>query len=286
MKDYKKILEGVVNIIATTEKTDIGFAHICSYLSDNCDELFESEDEKIKKELKRAIAVALDYSYFGKETADNCIAWLEKQGEKKSILCKKDIAHIDSLLKRLEGLCRNEFERTRFAIREDEEWLKSLRKKIFTLFSKFEQCKQEEPKFKVGDWVIDKQGIIHQIANVLENVTNHTYGYDIVGGGYFNDNTEGLRLWTLADAKDGDVISNGEMIVIFKKFEEPSYKQHIVAYIGLDTSNDIQITDDTWNFDIDKAKPATKEQCDLLFTKMKEVWYEWDAEKKELTKMN
>ena len=44
MKDYKKILKGVVNIIATTEKTDIGFANICSYLSANCDELFENED--------------------------------------------------------------------------------------------------------------------------------------------------------------------------------------------------------------------------------------------------
>lgn len=44
-------------------------------------ELKESEDERIRKELKRAIAVALDYSYFGKETADNCIAWLEKQAK-------------------------------------------------------------------------------------------------------------------------------------------------------------------------------------------------------------
>ena len=34
------------------------------------------------------------------------------------------------LLKRLEGLCRNEFERTRFAINEDEDWLKSLKDKV------------------------------------------------------------------------------------------------------------------------------------------------------------
>ena len=30
MKDYKKILEGVVNIINTAEKSDIGFANICT----------------------------------------------------------------------------------------------------------------------------------------------------------------------------------------------------------------------------------------------------------------
>ena len=75
------------------------------------------------------------------------------------------------------------------------------------------------------------------------------------------------------------------MIVIFKHFEEPSYRQHIVAYIGLDINGDIQITDDTWNLGIDKIKPATKEQRKLLFQKMKEAGYEWDAEKKELRKM-
>ena len=72
------------------------------------------------------------------------------------------------------------------------------------------------------------------------------------------------------------------MIVIFKHFEEPSYKQHIVAYIGLDTIGNIQITDDTWSLGIDKAKPATKEQRDTLFKKMKEAGYQWDAKKKEL----
>lgn len=40
---------------------------------------------------------------------------------------EEDEEHIDSLLKRLDGLCRNKFERTRFAISEDRDWLKSLR---------------------------------------------------------------------------------------------------------------------------------------------------------------
>lgn len=43
---------------------------------------------------------------------------------------EKDEQHIDSLLKRLDGLCRNEFERTRFAISEDRDWLKSLKERI------------------------------------------------------------------------------------------------------------------------------------------------------------
>ena len=32
--------------------------------------------------------------------------------------------------------------------------------------------------------------------------------------------------------------------------------------------------------------PATKEQCDILFQKMKESGYMWDSEKKELIKIN
>ena len=58
------------------------------------------------------------------------IAWLEKQGRQKPAWSEEDEQHIDSLLKRLEGLCRNEFERTRFAISEDKDWLKSLKERI------------------------------------------------------------------------------------------------------------------------------------------------------------
>ena len=36
------------------------------------------------------------------------------------------------------------------------------------------------------------------------------------------------------------------------------------------------------NAENNQLKPATKEQCDLLFQKMYEAGYEWDAEKKEL----
>ena len=55
---------------------------------------------------------------------------LEKQGKQKPDWSEEDEQHIDSLLKRLDGLCRNEFERTRFAINEDIDWLKSLKDRV------------------------------------------------------------------------------------------------------------------------------------------------------------
>ena len=86
MKDYKKILEGVIGIIKTTEKTDIGFANICSFLSDNCDELFESEDERIRKR----IIHALHGDVLDMEETTKALAWLEKQNELKTELVGED----------------------------------------------------------------------------------------------------------------------------------------------------------------------------------------------------
>lgn len=81
MKDYKKILEGVVNIINTAEKSDIGFANICTYIGENCPELKESDDERIRGNI-----IATIHLYYGEPLEDEAkemIAWLEKQGEQK-----------------------------------------------------------------------------------------------------------------------------------------------------------------------------------------------------------
>ena len=50
-----------------------------------------------------------------------------------------------------------------------------------------------------------------------------------------------------------------------------------------------EVTDDILSFGEPKYDsdycPATKEQRDTLFAEMKEVGYEWDAEKKQLRKI-
>ena len=80
MKDYKEILEGVVNIINTTEKCDTGFVNICSYIGENCPEFKESEDERIRKKLIEAVKG--DMVVGGTKDKQLAIAWLEKQGKK------------------------------------------------------------------------------------------------------------------------------------------------------------------------------------------------------------
>ena len=95
-------------------------------------ELKESEDERIRKGLIKAVSRTFEGNklYGTDVTREEALAWLEKKGRQKPALSEEDEEHIDSLLKRLDGLCRNEFERTRFAINEDGDWLKSLKQRI------------------------------------------------------------------------------------------------------------------------------------------------------------
>ena len=89
---------------------------------------------KQKFEMKTAEeSLGIDSDTFNK-IVDECIFGEQKSEENKGNIggisptwSVEDEQHIDSLLKRLDALCRNKFERTRFAISEDREWLKSLR---------------------------------------------------------------------------------------------------------------------------------------------------------------
>ena len=79
--NYKEILEGVVNIINTTEKSDIGFANICAYIGEKCPELKESEDEKTRRALIEFVYDSLGDTLWithGVHKQD-AIEWLKKQ---------------------------------------------------------------------------------------------------------------------------------------------------------------------------------------------------------------
>ena len=61
---------------------------------------------------------------------------------------------------------------------------------------------------------------------------------------------------------------------------------NVGAYCGMDCLGEIFIESSTYcQWSSTKVKPATKEQRDLLFQKMKEAGYEWDVDKKELKKI-
>lgn len=100
-----------------------------------------------------------------------------------------------------------------------------------------------------------------------------------------------LRLWTIADAKDGDVLvcplpkgyENGEQIFIFKGINSRDYVDDCIEYycricegVFYENKNGYMGTVSS------PLYPATKEQRNILFLKMREAGYEWDSEKKEV----
>lgn len=139
-----------------------------------------------------------------------------------------------------------------------------------------------EPNFKVGDWVVTDYGKVSQVVSVDKDGD----GYTLDDGVYFSGSwCDMYHRWTIQDVKDGDVLTDDKKIVIFSKFEEPTRKQCIMAYAGLDLCGKLQITKDTkdsWRLAVDRIRPANKKECDLLFAKLKDEFYEWDACKKEL----
>ena len=147
-----------------------------------------------------------------------------------------------------------------------------------------------EPKFKVGDWVVWDNKISCHIDNIYQgkeslmytitDANNMTRSFSVKG---FDSN---VHLWTIQDAKDGDilVVERDKSPFIFKGFDR-FHPECPVAYCGID-DNGIFIVNsgDGWWTD-ENVEPATKEQRDLLFKKMKESGYEWDAEKNESRKI-
>ena len=142
-----------------------------------------------------------------------------------------------------------------------------------------------EPKFHEDDWIIFNGLILH-----IDEVVNGYYRTTSIGDGIHNsydwniDNA--ARLWTIQDAKDGDVLleeETGEPFIYNGNRATYFLGYFLGAYCGI-YNGEFNPYGNIHHWGKNSC-PATKEQCDLLFQKMKEAGYEWDAEKKELKKM-
>ena len=143
----------------------------------------------------------------------------------------------------------------------------------------------KKPKFKVGDWItncdytwkiVEVKPLDYILQSQDGNIVDDTISYVDTN----------FHLWTVQDAKDGDVLCtpNGNLF-IFKKITE----NRVYSYCGLffrkfDETKGCVNGELATELPSDYV-PATKEQCDFLFQKMKEAGYEWDAENKKLVEL-
>ena len=314
---YNDALEKLQEALAPKDGREIsGLTRAC--IEEIFPELKESEDEKIKELLKHYLEVRRCQTKDNEEyiNCNHFLAWLEKQGKQKTDIpkwkYKKDNAPLSKdclilnrygcVVKAVSGAIVSDAwvldynELAKLPKQEEKPQVEAIEEEkvdnsdkvepkdyssIDPLF--FKTTDKPEPKFKVGEWVVSKtSNLVYRVDSILFPQSKCYYlshNGSIVLVNFADE--QNYRLWTIQDAKEGDVLSNGKMIVIFKHFEEPSCK-HIVAYIGLDTIGAIQVTDDTWNFGNYKTTPATKEQRDKLLKAMADAGWTFDFEKKEL----
>ena len=240
-------------------------------------ELKESEDESVIRDIR--VVLESSATRFFKENGkmpvwyDRAVAWLEKQGEQKPVKWyREDEQNLNACLSYIPDVLLRR-------------WLKDI---IHTKYDK--PIDKVEPKFKVGDWVVNKYGDSWHIDSfdkknyqVSDGKGNYNY-FSIL-------HQDEMHFWGIEeDAKDGDVLASESWVFIYGGLDDMDsilYKflinedgEDLLPYkIGCNNTGIGDIRD---NRDV---HPATKEQRDLLFQRMKEEGYKWDENKKELIKL-
>ena len=226
-------------------------------------ELAEIEDERIRKELIHYFTEGIEFLSLCSVSQEQILAWLEKQGEQKKSYDTRDSSMIDN-------------KKSPYGEKRD-----------FGYFSK--PADKVEPKFHEGEWITNGDYtwkivevkpldyiLQSQDGNIVDDTISHV--------------DKQFHSFTIQDAKDGDVL-------VCKGYVKNSNRikyERICLFNNLDnafftltkTSNHVEEYDIDVNIDYpDNTAPATKEQKEILFMTMKEAGYEWDAEKKELRKI-
>ena len=266
-KSYDEVVEK-----AKIEKEKSRNLGLLEFIDENFPELKESEDERVRKE----IISAIKEDWPGHT---DWIAWLEKQGQKPvykvepkfkvkyagseyNVLNVKDIAGV-----------------TYYGIEDEPNHIDYVLPNNCEIVSEQKPADKVEPKFHDGEW------ITHNTANFVFKIINvGSNGYEVVNRENYKktisfDNEDNYHLWTIKDAKDGDVLATSAGAFIYNGNSGGGSCPG--SYCGINTLGRFK-TGVEHHWTGKKVYPATKEQRDLMFQKIKEEGYKWDAEKKEL----
>ena len=126
-------------------------------------------------------------------------------------------------------------------------------------------------KFKIGDFIVTDYCVGKVVA-----LTNDAYLLDTGIGipfSYEND----FHIWTIQDAKKGDVLASKDTsnILIFKNLDTST---SFSSYYNIERRRETGWSNQCF-------VPASKEQRNKLFQAMKQAGYTFDFEKKELNKI-
>lgn len=279
-------------------------------------ELRESEDERIRKALIRAFKSLNTIKVWNGIECTDILAWLEKQGEHANFRNKIQIG--DKVTRNEDGVLVNISQLKRVAKPTDKiERLISQKGVYYTCIkdyyssdnthlyvkgniykSSYNGYINDESHFALSwtnscmekyfeptkdeDWIICEHNNVigkpMQYKEFKEEV-NQKFIKNLEAQGI----TPKLKLWTINDAKDGDVLAvepidgyPSPFIAIYKERGLDFFNSHCFV------SCDGEFHEGTTGHDIDLIHPATKEQCNVLMKVMADARYTFDFEKKEL----
>lgn len=220
-------------------------------------ELAESEDERIIKEIIQSIKGSMIVIH-----KDKCLAWLEKVDKDNKFL--KSIKVGDILVKSPDGILINLGQSDRVLEHHDKfkasDWYVSkVDGKIHNIYYSDDK---PEPKFKVGNWITDGKA-----KHYVTNYTNDDYELQATDGRIFYSSRNLVEsyyhLWSIEDAKEGDILANDNVICVYKE----CVSEHLIKVtINYSRKEDIETHYDTIG-DSD-LHPATKSQRDFFISKI------------------
>ena len=312
-KRYDEAIERARALIAGETETSAPVFYVDN-IKDIFPELKESKDEKIRKVIRSWIYTRPASFFDNGISKEEILDWLERQGEHLENFDEAEKEKSDFVgdgfikcfanfldFKEGETYWLEYMGDDKYNVRSDNLLGKTYHItpcQLYTVFKKLTWLEKQgeqkptdkiEPKFKVGDWVVHDMSDGRKVIRQIVNMTNKSYvlnGEDF-NTFYFNDLENDYHLWTIKDAKDGDVLYTSSTasneIFIFRGL---TIEGNIECYSSYDSED--KYCEGKYHF-IGKPNfmthPADKEQRDLLFQKMKEAGYVWDAEKKEVKKI-
>ena len=190
------------------------------------------------------------YNQYGKADIDKNIAWLEKQGEQ-----------------------------------EEPQVYETEDGKIIT-YSETDGYKFVEPNFHEGQWIACKGLNTALIINIVDN----KYEVEFLDGNkrfpHIDYVDRLFHLWTIQDARNGDVLVNGSNIFIFNFINNRRLMGY--CHVNMDDGNfynDIGRNECFCTIDA-PVTPATKEQHDAMMKAMNDAGYKWNTTTKTLEKLS
>lgn len=288
---------------------------------DGCEQIFPelqgNEDEQMRQWIIDDIRYNMNnetlfHSEY-KKKAEKAIAWLEKQGKTniqnnnpfkiesdKFYFCIKDY-FAGGCCRSKKGdivLAKNGMNMMGLSPKEASEYFIPINPfkehVVVDWFEKEREKPQEEtvdnankirPKFDIGDWitcpafipephllhVIDIKDGLYELEDVYGTKKRSTIGH--VESIYYH--------WTIKDAKEGDILYYKDFDCVrtfIHKFGKHYYYCCIVNDVFIPNSDYFVVPNDN----LSRIRPATKEQRDYLFARMKKEGYRWDEDKKEV----